>query len=127
MSVRISLQRAVVSVDSGQIVNPDSLSNQLEGGFTQAASWTLKEQVTFGPDGVSSVDWATYPILRFQEVPEIETVLVNRPGMPYLGIGEGTHGPVPAAIGNAVFDAVGVRLRRIPFTPERVRTAMDAG
>lgn len=126
-SGRISLQRAVVSVDSGQIVNPDGLSNQLEGGFTQAASWTLKEQVTFGPDGISSIDWATYPILRFREVPEIETVLVNRPGMPYLGIGEGTHGPVPAAIGNAVFDAVGVRLRRIPFTAERVKEALEAG
>ena len=123
---RIALQRAIVAADSGQIVNPDGLSNQLEGGVTQAASWTLKEQVTFGPEGITSTDWATYPILRFGEAPRIETILVNRPGMPFLGIGEGTHGPVPAAIGNAIFDAVGVRLRRIPFTPDRVRKALEA-
>ncbi|MBN1246349.1 MAG: xanthine dehydrogenase family protein molybdopterin-binding subunit, partial [Anaerolineae bacterium] len=124
-SGQIALKRAVVAADSGQIVNPDGLSNQLEGGFTQAASWALKERVRFGPEGVTSVDWATYPILRFREIPEIETVLINRPGMPFLGIGEGTHGPVPAAIANAVYDAVGVRLRQIPFTPERVKAALN--
>jgi CO/xanthine dehydrogenase Mo-binding subunit len=70
------------------------------------------------------VDWRSYPILRFREAPKVETVLLNRPGQPYKGVGEGTHGPVPAAIANAVFDAVGVRLRRIPFTPERVRAAL---
>jgi nicotinate dehydrogenase subunit B len=124
-SGRIALKRAVLAADSGQIVNPDGLSNQLEGGVTQAASWALKERVRFGAEGITSVDWATYPILRFHEIPEIETVLINRPGMPFLGIGEGTHGPVPAAIANAVFDAIGVRLRQIPFTPERVKAAID--
>jgi nicotinate dehydrogenase subunit B len=123
---RIRMVRAVLAVDAGQIVNPEGLSNQLEGGFMQAASWTLHEQVTFDAHGVTSIDWRTYPILRFRDAPVIETVLLNRPGLPYLGIGEGTHGPVPGAIANAVFDAVGVRLRRIPFTTDRVLAALNA-
>jgi CO/xanthine dehydrogenase Mo-binding subunit len=125
-SGRIDLERAVVAADAGQIVNPDSLSNQLEGAFMQSASWTLKEQVAFDPHGITSVDWRTYPIMRFGDAPEIQTVLLNRPGHPYLGIGEGAQGPASAAISNAVFDAVGVRLRRIPFTPERVKAALDS-
>jgi len=123
-SGHIRLKRAVMAVDAGQIVNPDGLSNQLEGAFTQSASWTLKEQVSFDQDGITSVDWYSYPILRFREAPEIETVLLNRPGLPYLGIGEGAQGPVPAAIANAVFHAAGIRLRQIPFTPERVKAAL---
>jgi len=125
-SGHIRLERAVMAVDAGQIVNPDGLSNQLEGAFTQSASWTLKEQVSFDQDGITSVDWYSYPILRFRETPEIETVLLNRPGLPYLGIGEGAQGPVPAAIANAVFCAAGIRLRQIPFTPERVKAALIA-
>jgi CO/xanthine dehydrogenase Mo-binding subunit len=120
-SGRIRLERAVLAADSGQIVSPDGLSNQLEGGFIQAASWTLKEQVTFDAHGVTSLDWRTYPILRAPEAPIVETVLLDRPGAPFLGVGEGTHGPVPAAIANAVCDATGARLRRIPFTPARLR------
>jgi CO/xanthine dehydrogenase Mo-binding subunit len=123
-SGHIRLEQAVVAADAGQIVNPDGLSNQLEGVFIQSASWTLKEQVAFDQHGIISADWYSYPILRFRDAPEIETVLLNRPGQPYLGIGEGAQGPVPAAIANAVFDAVGIRLRQIPFTPERVRTAL---
>jgi nicotinate dehydrogenase subunit B len=123
-SGHIRLERAIIAADAGQIVNPDSLSNQLEGAFTQAASWTLKEHVTFDPGGVTSVDWYGYPILRFRDAPEIETVLLNRPGQPFLGVGEGAMGPVPAAIANAVFDATGIRLRQIPFTPGRVRAAL---
>jgi CO/xanthine dehydrogenase Mo-binding subunit len=123
-SGHIRLERATVAVDAGQIVNPDGLSNQLEGAFIQGASWTLKEQVAFDQHGIISVDWHSYPILRFRDAPKIETVLLNRPGQPYLGIGEGAQGPVPAAIANAVFDAVGIRLRHIPFTPERVKTAL---
>jgi CO/xanthine dehydrogenase Mo-binding subunit len=96
------------------------LSNQLEGGFVQAASWTLKEKVNFDAFGVISVDWTSYPILRFSEAPIVETVLLNRPGNPYLGSGEAVMGPTGAAIANAVFDAVGVRLRELPFTAERV-------
>lgn len=123
-SGHIRLERAVVAVDAGQIVNPNGLSNQLEGMLIQSASWTLKEQVAFDRHGIISADWYSYPILRFRDAPEIETVLLDRPGQPYLGIGEGAQGPVPAAIANAAFDAVGIRLRQIPFTPERVKTAL---
>ncbi len=119
----IRLMHAIVTADVGQIVNPLGLSAQLEGAFLQSASWTLKEQVTFDADGITSTDWRTYPILRFREAPTIETVLLNRPGQPYLGIGEGAQGPVAAAIANAVFDAAGIRLREIPFTPDRVKSA----
>jgi nicotinate dehydrogenase subunit B len=125
-SGRIHLERAVVAADVGQIVHPDGLSNQLAGAFIQSASWTLYEQVTFDAHGVTSVDWSSYPILSLPDAPEIETVLLNRPGRPYLGIGEGAQGPAPAAIANAVFDAVGIRLRQIPFTPDRVRAALRA-
>ncbi|MBN1581254.1 MAG: xanthine dehydrogenase family protein molybdopterin-binding subunit, partial [Anaerolineae bacterium] len=124
-SGRIRLERAVIAADVGQIVHPEGLSNQLQGAFIQSASWTLKEQVTFDPYGIRSVDWAGYPILRFHDAPHIETLLLNRSGQPYLGIGEGAQGPASAAIANAVFDAVGVRLREIPFTPERVKAALQ--
>jgi CO/xanthine dehydrogenase Mo-binding subunit len=123
-SGHIHLARAVVAADAGQIVNPDGLSNQLEGAMVQAASWTLGEEVAFEPGGITSLDWDSYPILRFGGAPRIETVLLNRPDQPCLGAGEGAQGPVPAAIANAVFDAAGIRLRRIPFTPERVRAAL---
>jgi CO/xanthine dehydrogenase Mo-binding subunit/aerobic-type carbon monoxide dehydrogenase small subunit (CoxS/CutS family) len=126
-SGHIRLERAVVAADVGQIVNPDGVSNQLEGAFVQSASWTLKEQVAFDQHACISIDWHSYPILRFREAPLVETVLLNRPGKPYLGIGEGAHGPVPAAIANAIFDAAGIRLRRIPFTPERVKEARGTG
>jgi nicotinate dehydrogenase subunit B len=120
----IQLERAVIAADAGQIVNPDGLSNQLEGSFVQSASWTLKEQVEFDQDGIVGVDWDSYPILRFPEVPRIKTILINRPNLPFLGSGEAAQGPTPAAIANAVFDALGVRLRQIPFTPERVKDAL---
>jgi CO/xanthine dehydrogenase Mo-binding subunit len=120
----IHLERAVIAADAGQIVNPDAVRNQLEGVIIQSSSWTLKEQVAFDPSGITSVDWDSYPIFRFIDAPKIETVLLNRPGQPYLGIGEGAQGPVPAAIANAVFNATGIRLRQIPFTPERVKAAL---
>lgn len=120
----IHLHRGIIAVDAGQIVNPDGLSNQLEGAFTQSASWTIKEQVTYDPDGITSLNWQTYPILRFNEAPRIETVLINRPGYPYLGIGEGAQGPMAAAIANAVFDSAGIRLRDLPFTPTKVLEAL---
>ncbi len=123
-SGHIRLERAVVSADVGQIVNPNGVSSQLEGVFTQSASWTLKERVAFDPHGIISSDWYSYPILGFSDAPPIETVLINRPGEPYLGLGEGAQGPTSAAIANGVFDAVGIRLRRIPFTPERVKEAL---
>jgi len=119
----IQLLRAVIAADAGQIVDPDGLRNQLEGGLMQSASWTLKEQVKFDDKGIVSRDWESYPILTFAEVPEIETVLIDRPDQPFLGSGEATQGPTAAAIGNAIFDAIGLRLRRIPFTQDRVRDA----
>jgi CO/xanthine dehydrogenase Mo-binding subunit len=125
-SGEIKLERAIIAADAGQVVNPDGLSNQLEGGFVQSASWTLREQVNFDENGIIAEDWDSYPILRFPDVPLIETVLINRPELPFLGSGEAAQGPTPAAIANAVFDAVGVRLRQIPFTEERVKAALTA-
>jgi len=122
---KVSLERAVLAADVGQTVNPESARSQLEGSFIMAASWTLKEQVTFDRHGITSTDWRSYPILRFPDAPRIETVLINRPGMPYLGLGEGATGPVPAAIANAIFRAAGVRMRRLPFTPGRVKAALE--
>ena len=119
----VVLRRAVVAVDAGEIVDPDGLAAQLEGGFVQAASWTLLEAVTWDRDGITSRDWDSYPILRFDAIPEIETVLVDRPGEPFLGAGEAACGPAGAAIANAVFDASGVRARRLPLTPQALREA----
>ena len=119
----VGLQRAVIAADSGEIVHADGLAAQLEGGFVQAASWTLLEAVTWDRDGITSRDWQTYPILRFDNIPEIDTVLLDRPGEPYLGAGEAVCGPTGAAIANAVFDATGVRARRLPLTPQLLRQA----
>lgn len=113
---RIRLVRAVAAVDSGQAVNPDGIRNQIEGGIIQSASWTLYEKVSFDETRIRSVDWATYPILRFDAVPEsIEVHIVERPGAPYLGTGEAAQGPAAAAIGNAVAHATGRRLRDLPL------------
>ncbi|MBN2502727.1 MAG: molybdopterin-dependent oxidoreductase [Anaerolineales bacterium] len=120
---KIKLERAVIAADAGQVVNPDGLSNQLEGAFVQAASMTLLEEVTYDENGITSTDWKSYPIMRFPDVPIIQTVILNRPGLPFLGSGEAATGPTPAAIANAVFNASGIRLRGIPFTPERVLQA----
>jgi len=117
----IHLRRAVIAADAGLVVNPDGLSNQLEGGLVQAASWTLYEKVNFDAHGITSLDWESYPILRMTDAPVIQTVLLNRPDQPSLGAGEATQNPTPAAIANAVYDAVGVRLRDIPFTPDKVK------
>lgn len=121
----IHLDRAIIAAEAGQIVNPDGLSNQLEGGFVQAASWTLAEEVAFDHNGISSQDWDSYPLLRFSGIPVIETVLLNRPTLPFLGSGEVTQNPTPAAIANAVYDAVGVRPRQIPFTPARMKALLE--
>ena len=120
---KVRIERAVIAADSGEIVDPDGLAAQLEGGFVQAASWTLFEAVAWNRDGISSRDWKSYPILRFDEIPEIETVLLDRPGEPYLGAGEAACGPTGAAIANAIFDAVGLRARRLPLTPQALRDA----
>jgi CO/xanthine dehydrogenase Mo-binding subunit len=119
----ISLERIVIAADCGEVVDPSGAINQLEGGALQSASWTLKEQVAFDETSVTSIDWDSYPILRFSEVPAVDTHLLDRPGLPFLGTGEATQGPTAAAIANAVADAVGLRLRDTPFTPARVREA----
>ena len=125
-SGRIRVLRAVASADSGHIVNPDGVSNQIEGGLIQSLSWTLKEEVQMDDTQVLSQDWSSYPILTFSEVPPVEVVLIDRPGQPFLGTGEASQGPTGAALANAVFDATGVRFRRLPLTPDRVLQGLRA-
>jgi CO/xanthine dehydrogenase Mo-binding subunit len=122
---RVRVLRAVAAIDSGEIVNPDGIRNQTEGGIIQAMSWTLYEQVTFDGQRITSIDWASYPILRFAGVPdEIEVHIIPRPNEPFLGTGEAAAGPTPAAIRNAIRDATGARLYDLPFTRERLRGAI---
>ena len=121
---KIFLEKGIIACDAGQIVNPDGVANQLEGALLQAASWTLREQVNYDEQGITSLDWRSYPILRFRDAPAIDIELINRSDQPYMGVGEGAMGPVSAAIATAVYDAVGVRLRHIPFTPDKVKEAL---
>ncbi len=123
----IVLRRVWCAADAGLVINPDGARNQLEGGIVHAASMTLKEQVTFGEEGISSLDWSSYPIIKFSEVPEIDTVIIDNPDLPTLGMGECTFGPTAAAIGNAVYHALGVRVREMPLTRERIATQMLGG
>ena len=111
--------RAVLAADAGEIVNPDGLTNQLEGGLIQALSWSLKEAVQYDAQRILSRDWSTYPILTFSEVPPVEVTLIDRPGEPFLGAGEASQGPTAAALANAVFDATGTRRRELPLSPRR--------
>ena len=124
-SGQIRLGRAVAADDSGQAVNPDGIKNQVEGAIVQAASWTLHEQVAFDRMRIKSRDWATYPILRFEDVfRSVDVHVIDRPGQPYLGTGEGGQGPTAAAIANAVAHAIGRRIRELPFTNDRVKKAL---
>ena len=108
------------------MINPDGVRNQVEGNIIQGISRALYEEVTFDKDAsVTSLDWVTYPIMRFPDLPELDIVLINRPDMKPLGAGEGATIPPAAAIANAIFDAVGVRLREGPFTPKRVLAALQ--
>jgi CO/xanthine dehydrogenase Mo-binding subunit len=120
-SGEIRVRRAVCAGDAGEAIAPDGIANQLEGGVIQSVSWTLKERVRFTPGEITSVDWESYPILTFREAPEVEAIVLDRKGEKFLGVGEASQGPTAAAIANAVFAATGVRLREMPFTPERVR------
>lgn len=122
----IRVLRIWCATDTGLVVNPDGAINQLEGGIVQSASWVLKEQVRFSDTGIASRDWDSYPVLRFTEMPEIFVELVNDRQAPSLGVGEATAGPTAAAIGNAVAHALGVRLRDLPLTRERVMEALLA-
>jgi CO/xanthine dehydrogenase Mo-binding subunit len=123
---RLRVTRLTIAVDVGQAVNLDGVRNQVEGGAIQATSWALFEQVRFDRHSITSTDWESYPIARFDQVPHVEVHLLHRPDEPPLGAGEATQGPVPAAIGNALADALGVRVRTLPFTPDNIVAAIDA-
>jgi len=120
----VKVPRVWTAVDSGQIINPDGLINQIEGGIVQSTSWTLHEAVRFDKNGILSRDWQSYPVLTMPETPKIETVLIDRPTDRSLGAGEASQGPAVAAIANAFANATGKRLRDLPFTPDRVKAAL---
>jgi CO/xanthine dehydrogenase Mo-binding subunit len=124
---KVRVTKAVSAVDVGLIINPDGVINQIEGGIIQSTSWTLKEHVAFDRQRIKTQNWADYPILTFPEVPVVEVHLLNRPDQPSLGTGEGSQGPTVAAIANAFANATGVRLRDLPFSPQRVRAALASG
>jgi CO/xanthine dehydrogenase Mo-binding subunit len=121
----VRVVRVWVAHDCGLVVNPDGVRNQIEGNVLQTVSRALKEEVAFDRRGVTSLDWTSYPILTFSEAPEsVEITLIDRPDQPAVGAGEPAACPVPAAIANAIFDAVGARVRTMPFTADRVRKAL---
>jgi CO/xanthine dehydrogenase Mo-binding subunit len=122
---RTRLVRAAAAVDAGQAVNHDGLINQVEGAILQSASWTLYESVSFDDTRITSIDWSTYPILRFDAVPErIDVHVIDRPGQPFLGSGETGQGPAGAALANAIADATGKRFRDLPLTRQRIKAAI---
>jgi CO/xanthine dehydrogenase Mo-binding subunit len=122
----IRVRRLTIAVDVGRVVNPDGVRNQIEGGATQATSWTIKERVRFDRTRVTSVDWETYPILRFSEAPQVDVQIISDAGQPSVGAGEAAQGPTAAAIANAVADALGVRVRNLPLTADAVVAAIES-
>ncbi|TFY99543.1 xanthine dehydrogenase family protein molybdopterin-binding subunit [Ramlibacter rhizophilus] len=123
---RVKLRKLWIAADLGRLVHPDGVRNQLEGGALQAASWTLCEAAQVSAEGIRSADWESYPILGFGEAPPVEVSLLDRPEMPSLGAGECSCGPAAAAIGNAIHDALGLRLRRMPYTADALLEAAQA-
>ena len=121
----IRVRRLWLAVDVGRVINPDGVINQVEGGAVQSASWTLREQVRFDRDTITSAAWDSYPILRFTEVPEVMVRVLDAPGEAETGAGEVAQGPVAGAIANAVADAAGVRVRDLPLTRDRVARAIQ--
>ena len=121
---RVRVARAYAATDAGLIINPDGLTNQIEGGIIQSTSWTLHEEVKFDKSGILSRDWSNYPILTMPDVPKVEVALINHPTERALGAGEGSQGPTVAAIANAFAHATGKRIRDLPFHPERVKAAL---
>jgi CO/xanthine dehydrogenase Mo-binding subunit len=113
------------AVDAGLVISPDGVSNQIEGGIVQAISWTLKEQVVFDRSRVTARSWDEYPILRFDEAPRVNVQVIESPDTPPLGVGEAALGPAAAAVGNAVARALGVRIRELPITRERIIAAIQ--
>ena len=122
----LRVRRATAVVDCGRTINPDGVRNQIEGGLVQATSWVLKEQVRFDRTRITTRTWDGYPILRFAEVPAVEVEIIDRPDEPSLGVGEAVAGPVAAAIANALFDAIGVRVRDLPLSRDRLVAAIAA-
>ncbi|RZF27906.1 xanthine dehydrogenase family protein molybdopterin-binding subunit [Paraburkholderia sp. UYCP14C] len=123
----LSIERVVAAVDCGQIVNPDGVRNQIEGGILQTTSWTLYEETHFDRQRITSFDWSTYPIMRFSSVPKrVDVLLIDRPGLPFLGVGEAAQGPAAAALANAIDDATGVRIRDLPLLGPKGRSELKA-
>jgi len=120
----VRLTHLWLAVDVGRVINPDGVINQVEGGAIQSASWALRERVRFDRTRITSVNWDSYPILRFTDVPQVEVRIVDAPGERETGAGEVAQGPVAGAIGNAVADAVGVRVRGLPLTRDQVARAI---
>jgi nicotinate dehydrogenase subunit B len=121
----LKVRRLVVVVDAGRVVNLDGLLNQVEGGAIQAVSWSLHEEVKFDYSGITTLDWETYPILRFSEMPAVETSVIDQPDQQSLGVGECVHGPVAAALANALYNALGVRVRHMPLNNDNIVRAID--
>jgi CO/xanthine dehydrogenase Mo-binding subunit len=122
----IRVKKLTLAVDVGEAINPDGVANQIEGGAIQATSWVLKERVRFDRSRITSNSWTDYPILRFSEVPQVQVEVIQRPDLDPVGAGEAAHGPVTAAIANAVFDCLGVRVRNLPITRDSLIAAMAA-
>ena len=123
----ITVKRIVLGHDCGPMSNPDGVRNQIEGGALQGLSRALGEEVTWDAEKITSVDWRSYKSLTLGlDLPQVESVLLNRPDDEATGAGETSITVVAAAIGNAIFDATGARLRQVPFTPERVKAALAA-
>src|SRR6266699_2651528 len=121
----VRVDRLILAVDVGLVINPDGVVNQIEGGAIQSTSWTLKEQVKLGARGIVSLGWEDYPILKFSEVPVVEVELLDQPELPAAGAGEAAQGPTAAAIANAVAHALGLRVRDLPLTHERIAAAIS--
>jgi CO/xanthine dehydrogenase Mo-binding subunit len=121
----IRVKRLTLAVDVGEAINPDGVINQIEGGAIQATSWVLKERVRFDRTRITSTSWTDYPILTFSEAPAVDVEIVQRPEIEPVGAGEAAHGPVTAAIANAVYDCLGMRVRDLPITRDKIIAAME--
>jgi len=122
----VRVTHLVIAHDCGLIINPDGLRNQIEGNAIQSLSRALHEEVTFDGSRITSVDWDTYPILKFTEVPEVEVLLIDRPDQRSVGAGEPATITTAAAVANAIYDATGARVRQVPFRPERIKAALHS-
>jgi len=121
----VKIGKVIAAVDSGQVVNPDGISNQIEGAIVQSTTWTLYETVTFDQNTITSRDWSSYPMIRFPLLPESVAVhIIDRPGQPFLGTGECGQAPTAAALGNGIARATGVRIRDLPLRPEKIKQAI---